>query len=320
MPLAWARTPTRSCSSWGWPSGSLQLVLLAPGAPGTAGRAEQPGRPGRGGSHFGPVRTGVRPGRHDRYGRHAGVGHGHFRRPGARRHARRPSGDAGVGERAAGRAVLARGPGRAGPGAGPATSGAPAGERRCTRPGRFDRLAGGPCTGPAGLSVVGAGLFVLVLAAPALGMHTESLDLAQLLPYSSPQAVTARQVAAEFPGTPSPAAVVVKAPRISAADMRAQLASLGAGGTGLGALRPPVQLLVYPRANVEILRRRWPATGLGRSRSTPSAPADLVPRTVGLLPGPRLMSPGTWPKASTTTPPYTGPPSRPSCLSWSPPS
>ena len=155
-----------------------------------------------------------------------------------------------------------------------------------TREGLTGRLVGRVLARP-GLSAVGAGVLVLVLAAPALGMHAESLDLAQLLPYSSPQAVTARQVAAEFPGTPSPAAVVIKAPRISARDMRAQLAYLEREGQASGDLRPPVQLLVYARANVEILVAPLAGDGLGATsqHALQSLRDDLVPRTVGQVPG-----------------------------------
>jgi len=137
------------------------------------------------------------------------------------------------------------------------------------------------------LSVLGAGVFVLALAAPALGMHTESLDLAQLLPYSSPQAVTARLVAAEFPGTPSPAAVVVKAANISATGVREELASLEHEGLASGDLRPPLQLLVYPRANVEILQAPLAGDGLGAisQHALQSLRDDLVPKTLGRVPG-----------------------------------
>ncbi|HMK97454.1 MAG TPA: MMPL family transporter, partial [Acidimicrobiales bacterium] len=137
------------------------------------------------------------------------------------------------------------------------------------------------------LSAVGAGVFMLALAVPALGMHTQSLDLAQVLPYSSPQAVTARQIAAEFPGTPSPAAVVVKAPDISAADVRAQLASLVREGLASGALRHPVQLMVYPRANVEILQAPLAGDGLGATsqHALQRVRKDLVPGALGRVPG-----------------------------------
>jgi RND superfamily putative drug exporter len=152
--------------------------------------------------------------------------------------------------------------------------------------GATGRLVGRVLARPA-LSAVGAGLFMLALASPALGMHTESLDLAQILPYSSPQAATARQVAVEFPGAPSPAAIVIKAPDISAPGVQAQLASLEREGLASGALRPPFQTQVYPRSNVEILQAPLTGDGLGAlsQHALGSVREDLVPETLGRVPG-----------------------------------
>ncbi|HUB70136.1 MAG TPA: MMPL family transporter, partial [Acidimicrobiales bacterium] len=149
-----------------------------------------------------------------------------------------------------------------------------------------NRLVGRVLAHPA-LSALGAGVLVLTLAAPALGMHTETLDLAQLLPYSNPQAATARQLAAEFPGAPSPAAVVIKAPRISAVDVREHLAAFEHEALASGDLRPTFQLLVYPRANVEIVQAPLAGDGVGATsqHALQSLRDDIVPTTLGRVAG-----------------------------------
>src|SRR5262249_60273366 len=67
---------------------------------------------------------------------------------------------------------------------------------------------------------------LLGLAAPALGMHTQTLSLGQLLPWNSAQASASRQIAAEFPGGPAPAEIVVKSRDIQAPQVRRAIASL----------------------------------------------------------------------------------------------
>ncbi len=119
------------------------------------------------------------------------------------------------------------------------------------------------------LSAVLAGVVLLGIAAPALSMHTESLSLTQLLPYNNPQAATARQIAAQFPGTPSPAQVVIKARDVRALDVRRAEASLEHAALSTGTLRQPLQLQVFPSAGVAELQA--PLAGNGSDQASQRA-------------------------------------------------
>lgn len=137
------------------------------------------------------------------------------------------------------------------------------------------------------LSAVLAGVVLIGIAAPALSMHTESLSLTQLLPYNNPQAATARQVAAEFPGTPSPAQVVIKTTDISALDVRRAEESLEHAALSTGTLRQPLQLQVFPSAGVAKLEA--PLAGDGSNQVSRQALIllrdKLVPEAFEHVPG-----------------------------------
>ena len=102
---------------------------------------------------------------------------------------------------------------------------------------------------------------LLGLAAPALGMHTQTLSLGQLLPWNSSQASAMRQITASFPGGPAPAEVVVKAPDIQAPQVRRAIASFETAALHAGALHQPVQLTVHRAANVAEISAPLPGTG-----------------------------------------------------------
>jgi putative drug exporter of the RND superfamily len=137
------------------------------------------------------------------------------------------------------------------------------------------------------LSALFAGVVVLGLGAIALSMHTESLSLTQLLPYNNPQAATARQVAAEFPGTPSPAQVVIEATDVRALDVRRAVASLEQAALRTGDLRQPLQLQVFPSVGVAELQAPLAGNGAGSvsQRALLSLRDDLVPNAFRNVPG-----------------------------------
>ena len=60
-----------------------------------------------------------------------------------------------------------------------------------------------------GISAVASGAFLLVLAAPVLGIHTEKLALDKQLPSDTSIITTYRHIAEAFPGGASPALIVV---------------------------------------------------------------------------------------------------------------
>jgi len=126
---------------------------------------------------------------------------------------------------------------------------------------------------------------LLGLAAPALSMHTEFLNVQQMLPPGTPIVQRYDHIMAAFPGNPAPAAVVVKAPDIRSADAQRQIAALTSYHSS--ALGQPVQTTVYPSANLAEIN--IPLAGSGTDATSRQALATLhdtiVPATVGKIPG-----------------------------------
>ncbi len=144
------------------------------------------------------------------------------------------------------------------------------------------------------LFAVASAAIMLGLAAPALAMHTQSLSVAQLLPWNSPQASTARQIAAGFPGGPAPAEVVIKSRDIQAPAVRRAIASFETAALHSGALHQPVQLTVYRAANVA--RIDAPLAGNGNDAASVAALTTLrqrlIPQTLGRVPGTQALTDG----------------------------
>jgi uncharacterized membrane protein YdfJ with MMPL/SSD domain len=135
---------------------------------------------------------------------------------------------------------------------------------------------------------------MLGLAAPALGMHTQTLSLGQLLPWNSAQASASRQIAAEFPGGPAPAEIVVKSRDIGALQVRRAIASFETAALHAGALRQPVQLNVYRAANVAEITAPLPGDGSGAesARALTALRQRLIPQTLGRVPGTQALADG----------------------------
>jgi putative drug exporter of the RND superfamily len=132
---------------------------------------------------------------------------------------------------------------------------------------------------------------LLGLAAPAAGMHTETLSIGQLLPYNSTLATASRQIATAFPGTPAPAQIVIKAADIQAPRLRQAITSFETAALRSGALRRPVQLSVYRAANVaEIVA---PLAGNGSDaasqRALTALRREVIPPTLGRVPGTQAL-------------------------------
>jgi putative drug exporter of the RND superfamily len=136
-----------------------------------------------------------------------------------------------------------------------------------------------------GRSAVLATGFLLLLAAPALTMHTEFLNVQQMLPSSTPIVQRYDHIMAAFPGGPAPAVVVVKAPDIRSAEAQRQIAALTSYRSGM--LGQPVHTTVYPAANLAEID--IPLAGTGNDATSRQALATLhdtiVPATVGKIPG-----------------------------------
>ncbi len=146
---------------------------------------------------------------------------------------------------------------------------------------------------PAIFAVASAAI-MLGLAAPALGMHTQTLSLAQLLPWDSPQGSATRQIAAAFPGGAAPAEIVVKARDIQAPQARRAIASFETAALHAGALHRPVQLTVHRAANVAEISAPLPGTGSNAASvaALTELRQRLIPRTLGRAPGTQALTDG----------------------------
>ena len=144
------------------------------------------------------------------------------------------------------------------------------------------------------LFAVASAAIMLGLAAPALGMHTQTLSLAQLLPWHSPQGSATRQITAAFPGGPAPAEIVIKARDIQAPPVRRAIASFETAALHAGALRQPVQLTIHRAANVAEISAPLPGTGSNAASvaALTELRQRLIPQTLGRVPGTQALTDG----------------------------
>jgi RND superfamily putative drug exporter len=138
--------------------------------------------------------------------------------------------------------------------------------------------------------------FLIALAVPVVGLHTQKLDIDQLITHNTPIVQTYDQISAEFPSSPGPAQIVVKAPDIQApavtralAAFKQQAASAGVlGGTTqqAAAEEAAIQVAVHPAQNIAVLT--VPLAGNGTDAVSQHALSVLrgtvVPQTLGSLP------------------------------------
>jgi putative drug exporter of the RND superfamily len=129
--------------------------------------------------------------------------------------------------------------------------------------------------------------FLILLAIPALGLQTQSLNTNQLLPASSPLVQTYNQISAEFPASPSPGMIVIQTPDVTApavtnaiAAFKTQAAHDGALGTG------PVQVTSY--AAQHVVKIVFPIAGQGADAqavgSLDTLRSTVLPDTFGAIP------------------------------------
>ncbi|HET9647586.1 MAG TPA: MMPL family transporter, partial [Microlunatus sp.] len=137
------------------------------------------------------------------------------------------------------------------------------------------------------LSAAGAAAFLLVLAVPALGLHTEQLGLEQQLPADTSIMQSYRHITAQFPGGPSPARVVVTAPDVSSPAVRQAVGEFRARAEATGQVGRPILVTSRPRSGM--LEISVPLAGTGSNstsvRALDTLRSRLVPSTFGSLPG-----------------------------------
>jgi uncharacterized membrane protein YdfJ with MMPL/SSD domain len=99
------------------------------------------------------------------------------------------------------------------------------------------------------LSVVLAGGLLLAAATPALSMHTKFPSFTDM-PRELPIVQTLKEVTATFPGAPTPAEVVVRAPDVRAPAVATAIRKLQQTATATGQMFQPIQIRVSPDGTV----------------------------------------------------------------------
>ncbi|RNM16990.1 MMPL family transporter [Nocardioides pocheonensis] len=145
-----------------------------------------------------------------------------------------------------------------------------------------------------GVSTTVATLFLLVLAAPAVGIHTEKLSLSKLLPADASIMQSYRRINTAFPGGPSPANVVVASRDLSSPALTAAVADFRARAASTGAAQGPIVPDAHPDAG--ILELYVPLAGSGSDKTSARALAtlreDVIPATLGAVPGTKVYVAG----------------------------
>ncbi len=138
---------------------------------------------------------------------------------------------------------------------------------------------------PVPAAVACTGLLV-VLALPALGMHTTLLGVGDL-PRSIPAVVTYEKIQKAFPGTPAPAVVAVRAPELSSPRARAAFDDFTRLALASGEARQPIQTTINRQgtgAQIQV-----PLIGNGSDNASMAALATLrdrvLPASIGRLQG-----------------------------------
>jgi uncharacterized membrane protein YdfJ with MMPL/SSD domain len=137
-----------------------------------------------------------------------------------------------------------------------------------------------------GLSATVSAAFLLLLAVPVLGIHTEKLSLNKQLPAGTPVIQAYEHIAAAFPGGPAPARVVVRADDIDAPAVRQALSDFTAAALRTGLVNQPIQITTHAPHVAEI---GVPLAGTGSDRTSLRAlqalRTDVIPATLGAVPG-----------------------------------
>jgi uncharacterized membrane protein YdfJ with MMPL/SSD domain len=144
------------------------------------------------------------------------------------------------------------------------------------------------------LSVVLAGAFLLALATPVLGIHTEKLGLDKQLPAGTPLVLTYHDIAAAFPGGPTPAQVVVAASDVESAPVRQAIAGFTSAALRTGLVNQPIQVTNYGNRGVVVIA--VPLAGNGSDgtsvRALRELRATVIPATLSKVPGVRAYVAG----------------------------
>jgi uncharacterized membrane protein YdfJ with MMPL/SSD domain len=135
-------------------------------------------------------------------------------------------------------------------------------------------------------AVVLSGGLLLALAIPAFSLHTAEPGL-QGLPRGLPIVKTLNKIETAFPGGPTPAQVVVSGSGADSAQTQSAIAALKRDGLASGQIKQPITVDVNRAHTVAVVS--MPLVGKGTDSVSEHAlgvlRSDLVPRTVGAVPG-----------------------------------
>jgi uncharacterized membrane protein YdfJ with MMPL/SSD domain len=139
-----------------------------------------------------------------------------------------------------------------------------------------------------------AGGLVLGLVVPAFGLHTSVPGL-QGLPEGLPIVKTLNRIERAFPGGPLPAAVVIEAKDVNAPRVQSAIRRLEQRALATGQMHEPFKVDVNSGHDVAVVS--VPLSGQGTDAASYRALAalrgDVVPATVGQLPGIKAQVGGT---------------------------
>ncbi|WP_088315289.1 MMPL family transporter [Kineosporia sp. R_H_3] len=137
------------------------------------------------------------------------------------------------------------------------------------------------------LSAAAALAFLLVLATPVLGIRTERLSLDKLLPADASVMTSYHRITAAFPGGPTPADVVVKAPDVTGSAVTGAVEEFRRAALATGLVHEPIQVAIHDAQDV--VRVSVPLQGDGTDatsvRALEALREDVVPATLGRVPG-----------------------------------
>ena len=133
------------------------------------------------------------------------------------------------------------------------------------------------------VSALAAGGFLLVLAAPTLGLHT-SLPGASSLPKDLPILQTYDRIQTAFPGGPLPAVVALEAENVEAPEVQAAIADLRERALATGLMADPITTQVSPNGRVALVSVPLAGEGAGDPVSEQALAAlrdDVLPASLG---------------------------------------
>ena len=137
------------------------------------------------------------------------------------------------------------------------------------------------------VSALAAVAFLLVLATPVLGIHTEQLSLDKLLPRDASIMQSYHRITAAFPGGPNPAQVVVRTPDVGSSAMTTATERFHSQAVASGMFREPILVTPHPDAGLLVVDVTLAGNGSDATsvRALEVLRGDVVPATYGQVPG-----------------------------------